>query len=145
MIAKIPKDPAGSEILAVVEALVGDDLKTMQALFARNELRELRPSALVGEPTDLWLVRALAAMDHGLTAVQIVTSSLTSRLSVVGEMSAHWQTRIDAFANLRASVNHNDDPRVTEIIDAGVEHFTELRVSALADERQRRVFGSAGC
>ena len=143
LISKIPRDPAGSEILAVVEALVGDDLEAMQALFAGNELRELRPSALVGEPTNSWLVRAVAAMDHGLTAAQVVTSSLTSRLSVVGEMSAHWQTRIDAFEELRANMSAGEDPRVGEIIDAGVEHFTGLQASAFAEERQRRVFGPA--
>lgn len=36
------------------------------------------------------------------------------------------------------------DPRIDEIIDDGVEHFTERQDSASAGERQRLVFGPAG-
>ena len=144
LIASIPEGKANSDAFAVVEALVSDEVEAMRALFDRSELQRLHPWGLVGTPADSWMNRALLAMDHGWSASDIVSCSLPSKGGWTGAMSARWQERIDMFENLREELDEDDDARVGEIIDAGVEHFTQRRDSALAGERQRRVFGPAG-
>lgn len=144
LIASIPEGTANSDAFAVVEALVSDDVEAMQALFGRSGLQRLHPWGLVGTPTGSWMNRALVAMDHGWSASDIVSCSLPSKGAWTGAMSARWQERIDMFENLRQELDEDANARVGEIIDAGVEHFTERRDSALADERRRRVFGPAG-
>ena len=141
LIAKIPESAAKSDVSTVVEALVSDDVEATQALFARSELQGLCHRALVGDPTDSWMDRALVAMDHGWSAADIVSSSMASQWSWTGELSALWQERIDAFKVLREAKTNTGDPRVSLIIDAGVKHFAERRDSELAEEKRRKVFG----
>ena len=145
LISKIPEGAADYGLSAIVEALVSQSVDAARGLFDRSELRELHHRGLVGEPTASWMARALAALDHGMSAADIVSCSLPSKGFWMGDLSARWQERIDMFENLREDLDAEADPRVIEIIDAGIEHFTELRDSALADERRRRVFGHAGC
>ena len=141
LISKIPEGASSSTIFGVVEALVSDDLEVVQALFDRSDLRKLHHLGLAGEPTATWIERALVAMDHGWSAKDVVASSLPSHGVWWGKDSAQWQKRVDAFKSLRTHVSDSDDLRVDEVIDAGIEHFSSLRDSALAEERQERVFG----
>lgn len=141
LVSKIPEGAAGSTVFRVVEALVSDDLEAARALFDRRGLRRLHRRGLVGEPSASWMERALVAIDHGWSAEKVVASSLPSHGVWWGEDSAHWQKLADAFEDLKEHAADIEDPRIGEVIDAGIEHFGRLRNSALAEERQQRIFG----
>ena len=141
LISRIPEEVSTPAISSTVEALVSDDLEATQAIFDRRDLGKLHRFGLAGEPTAPWIERALVAMDHRWSAEKVVASSLPSSGTWRGVDSAHWQTKLDGFRNLRALAADTHDPRVEGIIDAGIEHFSRLRDAAKAEERQERVFG----
>ena len=83
--------------------------------------------------------RALAALERGWEPKRIVASMTGGTSSWEGEASLHWQSKIDAFANLRHGPPA-DESRDT-IIAAGIEFFTKQRNGAAEGEQQERVFG----
>ena len=141
LISRIPEGASSPAISSTVEALVSDDLEATRALFDRMGLRKLHRFGLAGEPSTSWLERALVAMDHGWNTKEVVASSLPSHGVWWGRDSAQWQKRVDAFEKLRTHASDLDDLRVDKVIDAGIEQFSSLRDSALAEERQEHVFG----
>ena len=141
LISKIPEEVSSSTISGVVEALVSDDLAATQALFGRRGLGTRHRLGLSGEPSASWIARALVAMDHGWNVHEVVASSWSSGTFSWGDESEQWQSQLDTLNALRGSVATKADPRVEEIIDAGIEQYGRLRDSALADERRQRAFG----
>ena len=108
-------------------------------LLGREELKELHWAALRDGPSEAWMERALAALERGWEPKRIVASTIDGAFTWMGELSLHWQSRIDAFANLRHDPPA-DESRET-IIAAGIEFFTKQRDDAAEGEQQERVFG----
>ena len=123
----------------VVTQLVGDDTTIAMVLLGREELKELHWAALRDGPSEAWMERALAALERGWEPKRIVASMTGGTSSWEGEASLHWQSKIDAFANLRHGPPA-DESRET-IISAGIEFFTKQRDTAAEGERQERVLG----
>ena len=83
--------------------------------------------------------RAVLALERGWDPDRIVGPTMFSEGGWSGEESAHWQSKLDRFEELRA--NGDGDVRRESIIDAGILMFSDLRDRASAREREERVFG----
>ena len=139
LIRAVPADVFSIFIEEVVTQLVGDDTTIAMVLLGREELKELHWAALRDGPSEAWMERALAALERGWEPKRIVASMTGGTSSWEGKASLHWQSKIDAFANLRHDPPA-DESRET-IIAAGIEFFTKKRDTAAAGEQQERVFG----
>ena len=125
LIRAVPADVFSIFLQDVVTQLVGDDTTIAMVLLGREELKELHWAALRDGPSEAWMERALAALERGWEPKRIVASMTGGTSSWEGEASLHWQSKIDAFANLRHDPPA-DESRET-IIAAGIEFFTKQR------------------
>ena len=139
LIRAVPADVFSIFLQDVVTQLVGDDTTIAMVLLGREELKELHWAALRDGPSEAWMERALAALERGWEPKRIVASMTGGTSSWEGEASLHWQSKIDAFADLRHDLPA-DVPRET-VIAAGIEYFTKQRDTAAEGEQQERVFG----
>lgn len=141
LLSSIPEDVANLELPSVIEALVSDDVEATCVVLDRPELSGLHCHSMVGEPTENWLARALAATVRGWSAADVIAHSLPSSGSWSGLMSERWQKRVDGFESLKANPANVGETRKAELIDAGVQHFTKCRDIELGQEKRRRTFG----
>ena len=139
LIRAVPADVFSIFLQDVVTQLVGDDTTIAMVLLGREELKELHWAALRDGPSEAWMERALAVLERGWEPAQIVASLIGQTFAWTGEASLHWQSKIDAFANLRHDPPA-DESRET-IIAAGIEFFTKKRNDAAEGEQQERVSG----
>ena len=139
LIRAVPADLDSPFLQNVVTQLVANDTSVAVVLFGREELKELHGAALRDGPSEAWMERALAVLERGWEPKRIVASMTGGTSSWEGEASLHWQSKIDAFANLR-----HDPPADASreaIIAAGIEFFARQRDVAVEKERQERIFG----
>ena len=139
LIHAVPANVHSLFLQDVVSQLVGDDVDVALVLLGRDELKNLHETALRDGPSEAWMERALAVLKLGWEPGRIAAQTMFSDRVWGGEESLHWQSRIDAFANLRDD-HPTDTPRET-IIAAGIEFFTKQRDDAAERERRDRVFG----
>ncbi len=140
LVEEIPEGAHPEGLREIVQRLVSEDVEVMRALFARTDLTPLHKSALVGQPSELWMRRALFAAGQGWTADQIVACSQPESYGWSGRQSDMWSARVTGFEELRARLDSDDD-RITQIIDSGVKHFSALQQDALEEERSEAVYG----
>src|SRR5690606_12080970 len=105
----------------------------------RDDLEDLHWTALRVGPNEAWMERALVALLRGWEPMRIVAQTTFAEKGWVGEESAQWQSKIDAFAALRDE--RADDADRERIIAAGIQFCTERRDAAGERERRERVFG----
>ncbi len=137
LIDAIPPDAPSFPLQDVLTELVGSDLSTAEALLDRADLVDLRWVCLRRGPSELWMERALLALDRGWEPEQIVNATRFSASTWWGEESHHWQAAVDAFSALE----RRDDNQRGEIIDAGISVFRDLSDRAAKREHTERVFG----
>ena len=127
LVRAVPADVDSTFLQDVVTQLVADDTDVAMVLLGREELKELHGAALRDGPSEAWMERALAVLKRSWEPKQIVASTIDGAFTWMGELSLHWQSRIDAFANLRHDPPANA-ARET-IIAAGIEFFTKQRAT----------------
>ena len=137
LIDAIPADVPSFPLQDVATELVGSDLSVAEALLDRVDLDDLHWVGLRRGPSEVWMERALLALDRGWELEQIVGATMFSESTWSGEESHHWQAAVDTFSKLE----RRDDVRRGTIIDAGVNAFSDLRDRAAKREREERVFG----
>ena len=137
LIKEIPADTYSYQLEDVVAKLVGADLSTTEALIDRSDLKDIHSVCLRRGPSECWMERALLALDRGWEPELIVSYTSSSESGWSGEESHYWQEAVDAFSRL----DRRNDDRRSQIIDAGVKTFTDLRDRAAEYERKERVFG----
>ena len=141
LIGDVPASAPLSLLQEAVRSLVSEDLDVMMALFDRPELEWLHSVALRGGPSEVWMDRALLALDRGWDPRHIVGETYFSESGWSGEESKHWQRKVDAFARLRNETAERADPRRERIIAAGIACFERERDAASKREHRERVLG----
>ena len=137
LIDAIPPDVPSLALQDVATELVGSDLSVAEGLLDRADLDDLHWVGLRRGPSEVWMERALLALDRGWEPERIVGATMFSESGWSGEESHHWQAAVDAFSEL----DRRDDVRRGAIIDAGVNAFSDLSDRAARREREERVFG----
>ena len=137
LIDAIPAHIRSFPLRGIATELVGSDLSVAEALLDRVDLDDLHWACLRRGPSEVWMERALLALDRGWEPERIVGATMFSESAWSGEESHHWQAAVDAFSEL----DRRDDVRRGAIIDAGVNAFSDLRDRAAKREREERVFG----
>ena len=137
LIDAIPAHIRSFPLQGIATELVGSDLSVAEALLDRVDLDDLHWACLRRGPSEVWMERALLALDRGWEPERIVGATMFSESAWSGEESHHWQAAVDAFSELE----RRDDVRRGAIIDAGVNAFSDLRDRAAKREREERVFG----
>ena len=137
LIEAIPADTSSYILRDVATELVGADLNTAEALLDRSDLKDIHSVCLQRGPSETWMERALLFLDRGWEPEAIVSVIRSSAGRSSGEESHHWQRVVASFLKLE----RGDDEHRSEIIDAGVKVFGDLRDRAAVREREERVFG----
>ncbi|MCY4528783.1 MAG: hypothetical protein OXD46_07145 [Chloroflexi bacterium] len=137
LIEAIPAHTVPYPLEDIVTELVGTDLDTMEALLDRSDLKDIHWVSLRRGPSEPWMERALFALNRGWRPEAIVGATTSSESLWSGEDSHHWQEKVDAYSNL----DHKNDNRRGEIIDAGMRIFSNFRDRAAESEREERIFG----
>jgi hypothetical protein len=121
-----------------VRHLVGDDDTLYREMLAREPSPTRRMAPLEGDVTDLWVMKAIAALDAGIAPRDIAVHAIFGgNNSWVGEESTMWSGWIEQFVRLESHA----DSRIREIGRIGVEAATEQRDRALRNEQHEAVHG----
>ena len=137
LLRRVPDQAANLYVRDLVAALAGDDEELVATLFARPELRPYQNTALRGRPDASWLRRATIALDHGLTAEQVVAACIGGLTGWTGSEADYWDGWVQDFHKLRKSRGRH----AGELSRAGVRVYSSMRDRAAEAERHEEIYG----
>lgn len=122
----------------LVKYLIADDLEMYATFIARPEMKRHHLVPLAGSPkTDEWACKALIAYEAGYKPMDISLAARGSHWGGMGPMSNMWQEWVDEFSALL----EQEDSRVKEIAEAGIEWSSAERDRALQEEKHESIYG----
>jgi hypothetical protein len=121
----------------VIQGIVDDELEIYRDLLQDDRLKRFHLSPLAGNPTDIWLEKALLALDAGYSPSDISQAVYGRFQSWMGSESTYWSEWAESFEPLLVHV----DPRVRSVGQIGKERALAKRDQALARERLEDIYG----
>lgn len=121
----------------LVRGLVGNDSDVFRTLLATDHLRSLHLVPLHGSPTEIWVSKALVALEFEYSPEAIAYAAFGGLTSWSGNESDHYNGWLQAFERLLS----HDDRRIREIGDVGVEYSRARREEALKKEKIEEIYG----
>lgn len=121
----------------MIEWLVGEEIDTYRDLLSNRELESFHLVPLRGHPRNIWIDKALLALDAGYPAAVVAEATIGSSWSRSGNESDMWAEWVQAFEPLLS----HQDPRIQEVGQHGQQLTQALRDRALQSERREAVYG----
>ena len=119
--------------------LVGEDTGLYRELLDSPSLSGYHLSPLAGMPDDVWVTKAVLALDEGYSACDIVSAATAAGTTWVGDESKMWAVWRGAFEQIRDK--GSSDSRLLDIARLGVEIMTKFEQVAEGRERHQAVYG----
>jgi hypothetical protein len=135
--------PRSSAVMDLVRSLVGKDIELFRHLLTRTELEGVRldplrldapganPQPVVQEVDDIWRKMAIAAAEAGFSEEEVFSATQGGSFGWSGPLSSLFAVQIVPFEEL----SYHSDARLRKIGKIGVEHLSNLKTSALANEK----------
>ncbi|PTY01857.1 hypothetical protein DB347_25300 [Opitutaceae bacterium EW11] len=123
----------------LLDRLIGGDLDLLRLALSRPETkkRALSSLGLPGNPSTLWVERAILFLDAGFSEEDVMWASELIGGSWSGPESRHHDEKLDVFRPLLGE----KDPRIASIGQQAVAHLTKLRDQAKEREHIAAVKG----
>jgi hypothetical protein len=121
----------------VIRGIVDDELEIYHDLLQNDRLKRFHLSPLAGNPTGVWIDKALLALDAGYSTLDISQAVYGSFRSWSGSESTYWTEWAESFEPLLA----HDDPRIQMVGQIGKDRALARRDQALARERLEDIYG----
>ena len=121
----------------IIQGIVDDELEIYHDLLQNDRLKRFHLSPLAGNPTDVWLNKALLALDAGYSPSDISQAVYGSFQSWSGSESMYWTQWAESFEPLLS----HDDPRIRRVGQIGKDRALAKRDQALASERLEDIYG----
>ena len=124
-----------SSITRIIQLLIGDDLELYLELLANGQMQRHHLIPLMGEPTETWIMKAKAALNHGYSVEEIAR-----RLLHWGESTGDESDWANKAQKLKFLKEHTD-PRVREIGRVATSYAQTIVMEAQERERRSQVYG----
>jgi len=121
----------------VIHGIVDDELEIYHDLLQNDRLKRFHLSPLAGNPTDVWIDKALLALDAGYSPLDISQAVYGSFRFWSGNESAYWAQWVESFEPLLT----HDDTRIRTVGQIGKDYALAQKERALAKERLEDVYG----
>jgi len=121
----------------LIHGIVDDELEIYHDLLQNDRLKRFHLSPLAGNPTDVWIDKALLALDAGYSPSDISQAVYGSFQSWSGNESMYWNQWAESFEPLLAHA----DPRIRTVGQIGKDRALAQRDKALARERLEDIYG----
>ena len=121
----------------VIGGIVDDELEIYHVLLQKQQLKQFHLAPLVGEPTGVWIDKALLALDAGYSPSDVAQAVYGSFQSWSGSESTYWAQWAESFEPLLT----HDDPRIRTVGQIGRDRAVAQRGRALAREHLEDIYG----
>jgi hypothetical protein len=124
----------------IVTSLIGDSIELYQELLANKNMKHLHLNPLYGKPTDIWVLRVIAAMNLGYSAKEIAHTTRWGEMKITwwsGNESGMWD---EWMKNFEPYLLHPEE-RIREVARICIENAKYSRDRALQEELKEEVFG----
>jgi len=121
----------------VIHGIVDDELEIYHALLQNDRLKRFHLSPLAGNPTDIWIEKALLALDAGYAPSDISQAVYGRSRSWMGSESIYWSQWAESFEPLLAHA----DPRIRMVGQIGKVRALAQRDRALDREHREDIYG----
>jgi len=121
----------------VIHGIVDDELEIYHDLLQNDRLKRFHLSPLAGNPTGVWIDKALLALDAGYSHSDISQAVYGSFRFLSGDESIYWTQWAESFEPLLAYA----DPRIQMVGQIGKDRALAQRDKALARERLEDIYG----
>ena len=121
----------------VIHGIVDHELEIYRDLLQNDRLKQFHLSPLVGNPTGVWIDKALLALDAGYSPSDISQAVYGSFRFWSGNESTYWSEWAGYFEPL---LKHGD-PRIRIVGQVGRDYSLEQRDQALVEERREDIYG----
>ena len=123
----------------IVRQLVGDDLELLAQALRMDNLSNYRAAMLAGRPSDMWLKKAIIAMEAGLKSVEIAESAIPTEMGWWGAESRMWAGWRLEFEELTG--REIEDPRVDRLLQTVIDSIWKREEAAKGREAKENVLG----
>ena len=121
----------------VIHGIVDDELEIYRVLLQNQRLKRFHLSPLEGNPTGVWIDKALLALDAGYSALDVSQAVYSGFRFWSGNESTYWAQWAESFEPLLT----HDDPRIRTVGQIGKNHALEERDRTLAREHLGDIYG----
>lgn len=121
----------------VIHGIVNDELEIYRILLQNQHLKWFHLAPLEGNPTGVWIDKALLALDCGYSASDVSQAIYGGHLFWSGSESTYWAQWAESFEPLLI----HDDPRIRTVGQIGKNHALAQRDRALTKERLAGIYG----
>jgi hypothetical protein len=121
----------------VIHGIVCNEPKVYRILLQNQRLKRLHLAPLAGNPTGVWIDKALLALDAGYSASDVAQAVFGSCQSWSGSESMYWAQWAESFEPL---LTHND-PGIRSVGQIGKDRALAQKDRALARERLEDIYG----
>ena len=126
LLGKMKPDPVAREL---AKYIVGDDLDVYRALLQQEALSKLQLEPLEGLPSEVWVSKAIAALDAGYTVDDIIGATQPGSYTWSGSLSEMWV----GWRNAYGAFQNHTDRRIAKVAKQGVEMTDKI----IERERER--------
>jgi len=121
----------------IIHGIVDEELEIYRDLLQNDHLKQFHLSPLAGNPTSVWIDKALLALDAGYSPSDVSQAVYGSFRFWSGSESTYWSEWAQSFEPL---LKH-DDPRIRTVGQIGKDSALARRDRALAKERLEDIYG----
>jgi len=121
----------------VIHGIVDDEPEIYKILLQNEQLKRFHLKPLAGKPIDVWIDKALLALDAGYSAEDISQSVYGDFRFIDGSESIYWAQWAESFEPLLTHA----DPRIRAVGQIGNDHALLQRDRALIRERHEDIYG----
>ena len=121
----------------VIHGIADDEPEVYHTLLQNQQLKRFHLAPLAGNPTGVWIDKALLALDAGYSASDISQAVYGSHWSWIGSESIYWAQWAESFEPLLT----HDNTRIRTIGQIGKDRALAQRDRALTKERLADIYG----
>ncbi len=117
----------------IVTSLIGDSIELYQELLANKNMKHSHLNPLYGKPTNLWMLKVIAALNSGYSAKEIAHATRWGEMKITswsGNESDMWDEWMKNFEPYLLQ----SDERIREVAKICVENAKYSRDKALQEE-----------
>jgi hypothetical protein len=121
----------------VIHGIVGNEPEVYRVLLQNQRLNRFHLAPLAGNPTGVWIDKALLALDAGYSASDVAQAIYGGFQFWSGSESIYWAQWTESFEPL---LTHND-PGIRSVGQIGKDRALAQKDRALARERLEDIYG----
>jgi len=124
----------------IVTPLIGDSIELYQEFLANKGMKHAHLDPLFGKPTDVWVLKAITAINSGYSTKEVAHATRWANMRVVLESGNESDRWADWLKSFEPYLQHNEE-KIREVAKISIENARNARDRALREELQEAVFG----